>query len=320
MQGDEAAVGLLQVGDSQHAAILAPGWVRAKGAVASEGATWILNPRPAARIWPLSALCCRDPRVSPQTSAILNQCRSGIVLRPYVRLPWLLVSIAVHGAAVTAAVGFGVYTKRLATQSPARIEVQRQDESAPAPPEELWNPSVTSENIHEDVVLQELSVDIDLFVADPVPPVLDDDRLLPSPSEIMQLANLERVVPAAPESTSVALESEDVPPTEDATKPREEPLPQQWVEAQQHSDNKAPVYPEKERRLKREGKVLLLVSVSAYGLVDSVLLLEPSRYPGFNRAAREAAREWRFMPATQGGVAVASQPKIEVVFRQPDAE
>ena len=136
----------------------------------------------------------------------------------------------------------------------------------------------------------------------------------------MQLANLERVVPAAPELTNVALDSEDVPPTEDATKPREEPLPQQWVEAQQHSDNKAPVYPEKERRLKREGKVLLLVSVSAYGLVDSVLLLEPSRYPGFNRAAREAARGWRFMPATQGGVAVASQPKIEVVFRQPDAE
>ena len=76
-----------------------------------------------------------------------------------------------------------------------------------------------------------------------------------------------------------------------------------------------PAYPKKERRLGREGTVVLRVSVRADGTVADASLKTPSRYAGFNRAALHAVRTWRFDPATEDGVAVASVLDVPVVFQ-----
>ncbi|HSB61999.1 MAG TPA: hypothetical protein VLI67_09780 [Vicinamibacteria bacterium] len=61
--------------------------------------------------------------------------------------------------------------------------------------------------------------------------------------------------------------------------------------------------------------VLLEASVSPEGLVRETRVLRPA--PGFDGAADEAARQWRFRSARRGGAAAASRAYLVFGFRQP---
>jgi TonB family protein len=210
--------------------------------------------------------------------------------------------------------GLSMSADQQANRPPARIEIQQQDASAPVPRESCEMPDAQQEDVQDDWVLMELSVSEDASVEDPMTLQPVHDRVLSSPSDVMQLASLERVVQVSPEVMAEIPLRVDPKKVVDASQQTQESAPQEFVEAQR-SDNEAPKYPLKEKRLSREGRVLLRVVVSRSGVVEDVRLLEPSRYSGFNRAALDAARKWSFEPATCGGVAVASETDVEVVFQ-----
>ena len=226
------------------------------------------------------------------------------------RTSWLLVSIAVHGAAVAAAVGFGAYASPRSQLPLAHIEIQQQQASAPAPTHLVKMPDVMDEEVVEDVAVHELKVSEKPVAEALVEPTILDAKAELSPSELMSFATTERIRRKSPDPVADAA-------LEELPQPVEVSEPQVYVEAQR-SDNKPPPYPRKELRLSREGSVTVSVSVDEKGKVLAVALVEGSRFQGFNNAAIQAAREWVFSPATQDGVSVASEIHVEVVFQLTD--
>ncbi|WP_292932973.1 energy transducer TonB [Noviherbaspirillum sp.] len=79
--------------------------------------------------------------------------------------------------------------------------------------------------------------------------------------------------------------------------------------------NPAPVFPALSRRMHEEGKVLLLVQVSAKGEAENVQIKQSSGYIRLDEAAVNAVRKWRFIPARRGSEPVASSVVVPIVFR-----
>jgi protein TonB len=80
-------------------------------------------------------------------------------------------------------------------------------------------------------------------------------------------------------------------------------------------DSATPVYPEEARQQQLEGSVRVKVIVGADGLVESAEVLESTGGPILERAAVEAARSYRFTPATRDGVAIRSVVALPFHFK-----
>lgn len=83
-------------------------------------------------------------------------------------------------------------------------------------------------------------------------------------------------------------------------------------------NNPAPLYPILSRRRGEQGKVLLLVQVSAQGLAERVEINQSSGHLRLDSAALEAVKRWRFVPARRGDEAVAASVVVPIVFRLGD--
>lgn len=68
--------------------------------------------------------------------------------------------------------------------------------------------------------------------------------------------------------------------------------------------NARPAYPRRARKRGWQGVVVLKVHVSITGDVDEVEVADSSGYTDLDRAARRAALDWRFQPATEDGRAI----------------
>lgn len=79
--------------------------------------------------------------------------------------------------------------------------------------------------------------------------------------------------------------------------------------------NPDPVYPMLARRQGEQGRVLVLVRVSPEGSADEVQIKQTSGHPRLDEAALAAVRQWRFVPARQGGEAVAASVVVPITFR-----
>jgi protein TonB len=79
--------------------------------------------------------------------------------------------------------------------------------------------------------------------------------------------------------------------------------------------NRAPTYPPSALRRGEQGRVMLRVNVSADGTPLDVALLETSGHPSLDSAALSAVRQWRFIPAMQGGTPVPAIAEVPVRFR-----
>lgn len=79
--------------------------------------------------------------------------------------------------------------------------------------------------------------------------------------------------------------------------------------------NPPPAYPALSRRMREEGKVLLMVRVSAQGAAESVQVRQSSGFSRLDEAALEAVRQWRFVPARRGDEAIAAAVIVPLVFR-----
>lgn len=79
--------------------------------------------------------------------------------------------------------------------------------------------------------------------------------------------------------------------------------------------NPAPAYPLLSRRMAEEGKVVLRVSVQPQGSADSVEIKTSSGSPRLDDAAQKTVRNWKFIPAKRGDVAVQSWVLVPIIFK-----
>lgn len=114
---------------------------------------------------------------------------------------------------------------------------------------------------------------------------------------------LKQVFPKYPEDARENLQT--TPPTEVSTKYDEKPR----VLSQVH-----PKYPKSARRAMREGFVTLEFTVGVDGKAADIKVVRSMIGFGFDEAAIEAVKKWRFTPAKKGGEAVPSRVKLPIRF------
>ncbi len=85
-----------------------------------------------------------------------------------------------------------------------------------------------------------------------------------------------------------------------------------------YRSNPLPNYPYLARQRHWEGVVWLLVTVSAEGEVDDLVLAASSGYGVLDKSAMKTVRRWRFSPAKKAGIPIESQVKVPVRFRLED--
>ncbi len=72
-----------------------------------------------------------------------------------------------------------------------------------------------------------------------------------------------------------------------------------------HLNNPPPAYPAMARRLNETGRVVMDVYILADGSVGQIKLKHSSGFARLDQAALAAVRQWRYVPARQGGTAIA---------------
>ena len=82
--------------------------------------------------------------------------------------------------------------------------------------------------------------------------------------------------------------------------------------------NPEPPYPPAARRRHQEGVVLVSVRVTAQGRTEKVEIKQSSGYSLLDEAALNAVRDWEFVPARLGPIALASEIEVPVRFKLMD--
>lgn len=126
-------------------------------------------------------------------------------------------------------------------------------------------------------------------------------------------------VAVAPPVEVPPIEREPTPPPPPPAKVAEvAPVPEEPVIAPifnaDYLNNPVPDYPRQARRLGEQGTVLLRVLVNVEGEAASVQLSKSCGSARLDRAAEEAVREWRFVPARQGNLKKEAQVIVPIVF------
>jgi protein TonB len=115
-------------------------------------------------------------------------------------------------------------------------------------------------------------------------------------------APLDETMPAGPDAGT------PVTPAAVALAPGDQPVPLS-------GQTPPPRYPAEALRRGQSGTVLVRVEVDATGAPAGVALVQRSGSRDLDRAAMEAVRKWRFMPAQRDGQAVAASLVIPIDFK-----
>jgi protein TonB len=79
--------------------------------------------------------------------------------------------------------------------------------------------------------------------------------------------------------------------------------------------NPPPPYPPLSRRMGEEGKVILRVSVTPNGTAEAVEIRTSSGSSRLDESALNTVRNWKFIPAKRGDVAVQSWVLVPIIFK-----
>jgi protein TonB len=80
-------------------------------------------------------------------------------------------------------------------------------------------------------------------------------------------------------------------------------------------NNPKPLYPASARRMGMEGTVMLKVLVSRDGGAVKIEIAQSSGHEILDKAAAEAVKNWRFVPARQGDSPLEEWVQVPVAFR-----
>lgn len=89
-------------------------------------------------------------------------------------------------------------------------------------------------------------------------------------------------------------------------------IPPNFVAA--YLDNPAPAYPASSKRMGETGLVMLRVLVNPQGRPASIEIDRSSGYSRLDRAALDAVRKWKFVPAKQGDQSVSAWVLVPLNF------
>lgn len=158
---------------------------------------------------------------------------------------------------------------------------------------------------------------------DLIPKPSPSSALLPSPIPAPQRVSTSATSAVTKNDTEPMPRAPDADPVSAASPPAPvlSATPSAVVPARFDADylrNPAPAYPAAARRSQEEGKVVLKVNVSAQGEPVEVLVESSSGYPRLDRAALDAVRRWRFIPARVGEERVAATVLVPLNFRLTD--
>ncbi|QDR79865.1 energy transducer TonB [Sporomusa termitida] len=81
-----------------------------------------------------------------------------------------------------------------------------------------------------------------------------------------------------------------------------------------------PAYPQAARKARWEGAVIVRIFIEADGTVTSAAVKAGSGYDILDEAAVQAVKKWRYSPAKEGGVPVASLHDVRVRFSLDEAD
>ena len=82
-----------------------------------------------------------------------------------------------------------------------------------------------------------------------------------------------------------------------------------------YADNPKPIYPQEAKEKGYEGEVVLRVEVLANGRVGQIEIRKSSSYGALDRSALTAVKQWRFLPAKKGDVAIPLWVNIPIKFQ-----
>jgi protein TonB len=136
----------------------------------------------------------------------------------------------------------------------------------------------------------------------------------PEPPRVRRTVAAAKPTPSAPVEPSPAVTAENAPKAPPQTQVAALPIvPPRAITGL--ASNRKPDYPADARRRGIQGNVLLHVDVTAAGAALRVIVATSSGHDMLDDAALRAVQQWRFSPATQGGVAVAGAVDVPVHFR-----
>ena len=84
--------------------------------------------------------------------------------------------------------------------------------------------------------------------------------------------------------------------------------------------NMPPNYPRDAVRAHQQGSVQVTIHITPEGIPDQVNIVISSGSPVLDKAVREAVWKWHFKPGIRDGVAVASIYRLQMNFRNQDAQ
>ncbi len=86
-------------------------------------------------------------------------------------------------------------------------------------------------------------------------------------------------------------------------------------EVQLSSKPTPPIYPERSRRDRQEGLVLVRAQVDHLGKTHEVKIAQSSGFPLLDQAALDAVAQWSFLPAKQNEQAIAAWIEVPIDFK-----
>lgn len=261
---------------------------------------------PAPAFWPAASASVQRHTLAPRASGSV---RGRAAVRAQVRVLALILVVAAHAAAlyVLTRANLSPIQVAAAPLQVALIEAPQaappQAPPAPAPPEPAPPPAVK-----------------------PKPVSVAKLKPRPTPVPVSQAPTaLSAESPPAPEPPAVAAPAAATEPA-----PSAQPAPPAATHAAagpsapvvsaarfdaDYLNNPPPAYPPLSRRMGEEGRVMLRVRVSAEGLPTAIELSESSGSARLDRAATDAVRRWRFVPARLGDQAVSAWVLVPIVFK-----
>jgi protein TonB len=157
-----------------------------------------------------------------------------------------------------------------------------------------------------EVVQEQLPIMVGLItLPPPEPPRIEPPPPRPAPPKPKRTPPM--IVSEAPTPSAIEAPPPDPAPVAEAPPPQPpapEPappapiIPPNFVAA--YLDNPAPAYPATSKRLGEDGTVVLRVRVTPEGRPDTVTVERSSGFARLDRAALDAVRQWKFVPARQG--------------------
>jgi len=137
-------------------------------------------------------------------------------------------------------------------------------------------------------------------------------RQKPTPAPKLPTPQIEATNSTVPAPSAPVAAPPDIKPAPPA--PAAEPVVQARFDAD-YLKNPAPPYPPLSRRMGEEGKVILRVSVTPQGSADNVEIKTSSGSARLDEAAQKTVRNWKFIPAKRGDLAVQSWVLVPIIFK-----